>query len=164
MCDEDELDLETEPPPLPVVIVGVGREDRRDAGLGVIAARVLQSEALGDHVEVVEVSPGFGLVLALEGRERALVIVAARMGLEPGAARLLNAEQLDAELCEPVVSLGTLSFADLMEVGGMTGDLPPIWVLAVQPEEVAPGTGLTVTVGQALPTVVEKVRAWLEAS
>lgn len=162
MCDEDELDLEPEPPPLPVVIVGVGREDRRDAGLGVIAARVLQNEALGDQVEVVEASPGFGLVLALEGRERALVIVAARMGLEPGGMRLLSAEQLDTELCEPVVSLGTLSLADLMEVGGMTGDLPPIWVLAVQPEEVAPGTGLTVTVGQALPKAVETVRAWLE--
>lgn len=162
MVSERDTERDSGATPPPVLVVGVGREDRRDAGLGLIAARVLRNEPLGAEVEVREASPGFGLVLALEGRRSALLIVAAHMGLKPGALRLLSVEQLDLELCEPVVSLGTLSLPDLLEVGGMAGDLPPIWILAVQPEEVAPGTGLTVTVGQALPRVVERVRAWLQ--
>jgi hydrogenase maturation protease len=162
MVDEPEDGLEQEPTPVPIVIVGVGREDRRDAGVGLIAARVLQNEALGDRVEILEAVPGFGLVLALEGRQRALVIVAAHMGREPGTPRLFAPDQWDTELCEPVVSLGPLSLMDLLEVGGMAQQLPPVWILAVEPEEVAPGTGLTVTVGQALPDVVKHVQAWLE--
>jgi hydrogenase maturation protease len=156
--DDCETDLEAQ---APVLIVGLGREDRRDAGLGIIAARVLKNEALGEDVEIMEAGPGLDLILELEDRFFVLIIVAARMGLDPGAMRLMNLEGLDASLCEPVVSLGGVSLADLVELGGLTGGLSPVSVLAVEPEEVAPGTGLTVAVGQALPAVVAKARKWL---
>lgn len=160
--DDDDRELEPEPPPRPVLIAGIGRESRRDAGLGLIAARVLQSESLGDQVEVLEAAGWLSLILELADRDRVLAIVAAHMGLEPGAMRLLAPEELETELCEPVVAPRGLSLTDLLDVGGMFEDVPPVSVLAVQPAEVAPGTGLSVVVGQALPRVVEQVRVWLD--
>jgi len=69
-----------------VVVIGVGNELLRDEGVGMVVARALQGEKLPPNVRVVEGGVGgLDLLFEMEGAERAIIVDAADMGLEPGS-------------------------------------------------------------------------------
>ncbi len=148
--------------PTGTLVLGVGNELLRDEGVGVVAARVLAHEALGSTVTVVEGGTGgLDLVFELEGYERAIIIDAADMGVAPGTVRCFALEEVELELVRPLTSLHQVGLTDVLGIGSLTGPMPEVRIVGVQPKEVAPGTGLTPEVGGAITQVISQVRRLL---
>lgn len=142
----------------PIVVIGVGNEVMRDDGVGTFVARRLQEENLGPDVELVEgAAGGLDLVFELEGRERAIIVDAARMGLEPGAVRLVRREEIEERLV-PIASLHHIALHDVLELAELSGIHPEITVVAVEPAEVVPGLGLSPAVEAAVPEMIRLVK------
>jgi len=145
-----------------VVVIGVGNELLRDEGVGMVVARALQGEKLPPNVRVVEGGVGgLDLLFEMEGAERAIIVDAADMGLEPGSIRVLSPEQLELEGVGPIASLHQISLNDVLELGRLTGLEAEVIIVGIQPAEIAPGTGLTLQVGQAVAEAVAKVKSLL---
>ncbi len=142
----------------PVVVIGVGNELMRDDGVGTWVVRQLEEENLGPEVELVEGAVGgLDLVFDLEGRELAVIIDAARMGLAPGTVRLVRREEIEERLL-PLASLHEIALHDVLELADLTGIRPEIAVVAVEPEEVVPGLGLSPAVESAVPEMLKLVK------
>jgi hydrogenase maturation protease len=142
----------------PTVVIGVGNEIMRDDGVGNVVVRRLQEEGLGAGVDLIEGAVGgLDLIFDLEGRERAIIIDAARMGLEPGAVRLVSREQIEGRMV-PLASLHSLALHDVLELAELSGLHPEITVVAVEPAEVLPGLGLSPAVQAAVPEMVRLVK------
>jgi hydrogenase maturation protease len=145
-------------PVAPIVVIGVGNELMRDDGVGIEVIRRLEEENLGAGVELIEGAVGgLDLVFDLEGRERAIVVDAARMGLAPGTVRLVQREQIEERMV-PLASLHYIGLHDVLELAEMTGIHPEVTVVAVEPAEVLPGLGLTGAVAAAVPEMVRLVK------
>jgi len=145
------------------VVLGIGNELMRDEGVGVIAARALGAEHLPEGVQVVEGGTGgLDLLFELEGRSRAIIIDAVEMKAPPGTVRSFTLDEVDIDMAAPIASLHQIGLADVLEIGSLVGPMPEIHVVGVQPKEVAPGTGLTPEVGQAVSAVIEQVKHLLQ--
>ena len=141
----------------PLVVIGVGNEVMRDDGVGTCVVRRLEEENLGPEVELVEGAVGgLDLVFDLEGRDLAIIIDAARMGLEPGTVRLVRREEIEERLL-PLASLHDIALHDVLELADLTGIRPEIVVVAVEPAEVVPGLGLSPAVEAAVPEMMRLV-------
>jgi hydrogenase maturation protease len=142
----------------PTVVIGVGNEIMRDDGVGNVVVRRLQEEDLGPEVELIEGAVGgLDLIFDLEGRERAIIVDAARMGLEPGAVRLVRREEIEERMV-PLASLHSLALHDVLELADISGLHLEITVVAVEPAEVLPGLGLSPAVEAAVPEMVRLVK------
>lgn len=143
----------------PRAIIGVGREDRRDDGVGLVVARALTGERLPQDVETLE-ERAFGVSLAaeLERFSAAVLVKAIRMGAEPGTVAVFSPDDL-AEPQAAVLELSALS--DYLSIGAMAFEAPRVWCIAVQPREIAPGTGLSLEVGHAVAEAVAKAKELL---
>lgn len=142
----------------PTVVLGIGNELMRDDGVGTVVARRLQEENLGADVEVIPGAVGgLDLVFDLEGRERAIIVDAARMGLSPGQVRVVRREEIEDRLL-PLASLHEIGLHDVLELAELTGASPEVVVVAVEPAEVLPGLGLSPAVQAAVPEMIRLVR------
>lgn len=143
------------------VILGVGNELMTDDGVGVEAARRLQAEDLGPDVEVVLGGiGGLNLIFELEQCRRALILDAAHMGLPPGSVRVVEREELEDRI-QPLISLHQLALHDVLDLAELAGVTAEVTLVAVEPEEVLPGIGLTQTVEAALPEMIRLVKELL---
>ena len=143
------------------VILGVGNELMTDDGVGVEAARRLRAEDLGAGVEVLLGGVGgLNLIFELERCRRAFILDAAHMGLPPGSVRVVRREELEDRI-QPLVSLHQLALHDVLDLAELAGFTAEITLVAVEPEEVLPGIGLTKTVEAALPEMIRLVRELL---
>ena len=142
-----------------IVVIGVGNELLRDEGVGVVVARALKGELLPAEVEVIEGGvAGLDLLFEMEGADRAVIVDAADMGLEPGAIRVFSPPELEFEGLAKLASLHHVSLLDVLELGKLTGLQTEVVIVGIQPAEVAPGTGLTPQVGEAVGRAVEEVK------
>lgn len=160
----------------PTLVLGLGDERRRDAGVGLVAARALEGEGLPEGVELNESSievmltslGALDAVTELAGRARAVIITAAQMGLPPGEVRSFTPEELADAPVLPLPGQEGPSLQDALELAALAmpvaspRGLPALRIVVVQPGEVAPGTGLTPPVGAAIPKVLAQVRRALE--
>ncbi len=155
-----------------LLVVGVGNEMMRDEGVGMAVARELQGRELGARVRVLELGTrGFDLICEMEGVARVIVIDAVRAGGEPGSIYQFAPEQArstnDAGGTEVpplrrTSSLHGLDLLDVIELAAVTGIRPEVTIVGVEPEEVAPGQGLSPTVGRRVGELVEMVERLVE--
>ena len=141
-----------------LLVAGIGNEMMRDDGVGVVAARALQGESLGEGVRVVELGArGLDLICEMEGAARVIVIDAVRAGGEPGsicrftheAARSVNSR---------TSSLHGIDLLVVLELAAATKIRPQVVIVGVEPEEVAPGQSLSEAVRSRVAQVVETVK------
>ena len=145
----------------PFVVIGVGNEVMRDDGVGTYVIRKLQEVNLGPDVELIEGAVGgLDLIFDLEGRERAIIVDAARMGLAPGEVRVVRREQIEERVL-PLASLHHIALHDVLELADLSGIRPQITVVAVEPAEVLPGLGLSPAIEAAVPEMVALVKELL---
>jgi len=141
-----------------VVVLGLGNELMRDDGVGTVVARRLEEENLGAEVEIIPGAVGgLDLIFDLEGRERAIIVDAARMGLSPGEVRVVRREEIEDRLL-PLASLHQIGLHDVLELAELTGISPEVVVVAVEPAEVLPGLGLSPAVQAAVPEMIRLVK------
>ena len=143
-------------------VVGVGNEMMRDEGVGMAVARELQGRELGARVRVLELGTrGFDLICEMEGVARVIVIDAVRAGGEPGSIYQFTPEQARSTNSR-TSSLHGLDLLDVIELAAVTGIRPEVVIVGVEPEEVAPGQGLSPTVGRRVGELVEMVERLVE--
>ena len=158
-----------DPPGERTLVLGVGNELRSDDGVGSVVARLLQEEALGEGVEVVDgAAGGLDLIFEMQDYARVVIVDAARMGLAPGAVRVVVREEIEVRV-QPLASLHSLGLADVLELAELAGVAPQVRVVAVEPAEVLPGMSLSPAVQAAVPEIVRTVKelvgcpAWAES-
>lgn len=144
------------------LVVGVGNEMMRDEGVGVAVARALRAERLGPEVRVLELGTrGFDLIYEMEGAARVIVIDAVKAGGEPGSVYLFEPDEARSTNSR-TSSLHGLDLLDVLELAAATGIRPQVMIVGVEPEEVAPGLGLSGVVERRLAEVVARVRRLVE--
>lgn len=143
-----------------IIVLGVGNELLRDEGVGVIAARAFGQETLPSNVDVVDgATGGLDLIFELEGFDQAIIIDAADMGLQPGTVRSFRLDEVQTALATPIASLHEISLVDALEIGKLTGPMPEVRIVGIQPREIAPGTGLSPEIGAAIPRIIQEVHS-----
>lgn len=143
----------------PILILGLGNPLQGDDGVGSRVAQVLERRALPDDVEVIDGgTPGIGLLNLLEGRARVIIIDAAEMGLQPGAFRRFEPQDVMLTGSKNRFSLHRTGVADaLMLARELNIELPPIVFFGVQPAIVDWSDALSPAVQAAVPQVIEAV-------
>jgi hydrogenase maturation protease len=144
-------------------IVGVGNQIMRDDGLGAAVIEALCEQGLDEHPAVSLDQAGttaFFALEAIDGADRAVVVDAIRVpGSEPGALHRMVYSDGRFEDVDPQIHMHDFSFVDALEAGAQAYDLPEeIVVLGMTPAATTAGLGLSETVAQRLPALVELVR------
>jgi hydrogenase maturation protease len=148
--------------PATALVIGLGNEARGDDALGRIAARALAARLAGrGDVRVLEAEgDAAGLLDALAGAERVLVIDALSSDAAPGTLHRLDAlaGPLPASLRSP--STHGLGLAHAIELGRVLGRLPRrLVVLGVEAARFDPGAPLSDPVAAALVPLLERALA-----
>ncbi len=142
-------------------IIAVGNEMRRDDGAGIIAGRALAHEPLPDSVSVLDgVRGGVELLAEVEGLECVVILRAAEMGAAPGTVLVRSLAEFEEE--QGTADASSMPLSDLFELAGLAGAAPEVHVVAVQPAEIAPGSGLSLEVGRAIARMVADAKALAE--
>lgn len=146
-----------------VLIIGVGNPLRRDDGLGRAAARAIREGAPGLRVLELE-GEGAALLEAWAGADVVIVIDAVRGGSAPGT--VYRFEPPADRLPRTFASTSTHAFGlpDAVELGQTLGQLPRrLIVYGVQGADFTAGEGFSAEVAAAVPALVSRVTAELEA-
>jgi hydrogenase maturation protease len=150
---------------LKTLVLGLGNPLRADDGAGPAAVEALARLDLPLDVDLLDGgAPGLETVLLLQGYERAIVVDAADMGLEPGAWRRLAPETIriaggDAEKSGTLHAAG---LAEALELGRALGVLPEtIIIYGIQPQNVGWSEGLTEPLQAAMPYLCAEIRGVL---
>ncbi len=138
------------------LVVGVGNEALRDEGVGIHAVRALSREHLPPHVRLLDGGTGgLSLVARLEGVRRLVLVDAMDMGRRPGTIVTVRPEEIRRLHAADRLSLHGTGVLDVLELAGALGLLPPeVYVVGVQPAEVACGLELSPAVARVLPEVL----------
>lgn len=139
------------------LILGIGNLLLADEGIGVHVTRALLQEALPPQVTVLEVGTAFLEALPeIEQAERIIVIDAMQADHDPGTVYRVPYE----DCLKPEV-LASLHGFDLSRVLYMTGRTTPpeAVVIGVEPDQIAWGTEPSPALQQAMPAIIEAVRA-----
>jgi len=153
-----------DPPPEPgeIVVIGIGNELMRDEGVGMVVARNLKTAPLPAGVRVVEAAVGgLDLLFEMEAAAYAIIVDAADMRLAPGAVRFFSPDDLETSGLTGFASLHQIGLLDVLELGKLTGLTAEVLIVGIQPQEVAPGLGLTGAARQAAEEAAELVRSVL---
>jgi hydrogenase maturation protease len=146
-----------------VKVIAVGNSYCGDDGVGaaVLAQLTSAGTTAAAALELVDLgADALALVDHLEPGTRAVVIDAARMGLEPGAVAAFGPDQARLRIQGDRLSLHGLGLAEAFALAARLGRMPAdALVIGVEPAAVVPGTGLSDAVAAAVPRVVSLIQA-----
>ena len=145
----------------PIAIIGVGNYLMGDEGVGIHASRKLREYIKREDCEIIDAGvPSMSLLHMLEGRKLAFIIDCADFDGDPGDIEIFTPEEVNREE-NPEISLHANDLLSTLDVGKKIGmDLPPIWIVGIQPERIEPSTELSEDVSQAildLPELIENI-------
>jgi hydrogenase maturation protease len=149
-----------------VLILGLGNTLRGDDGAGPAVIAALSLMDLPPHVELLDGgTPGLETVLLLEGYERAIIVDAADMGLEPGQWRRFTPDTAEIKGSEQKLH-GTLHAAGLAEALALAAALEKlpstISIYGIQPRSLEWRQELSEPLRAALPSLCEEIRELLQ--
>jgi len=145
-----------------LIIFGAGNTLMRDDGFGVAVAHALADVTLPDGVEVID---GGAAALAVEGllqeADHVILVDAAEMGKPPGTLVRFDPDQARNAAPDRPLSLHQGDLLSTLRLLDALGQRPPVTIIAVQPQDVSVGQGLSPPVE---PAVAEAVRMVVETS
>jgi hydrogenase maturation protease len=159
----------TSPSLPPVVVLGIGNVLMGDDGIGVHVVAALDAARATGHVEL---APGVELVdagtagLALlpwlaEARGAVIVDAAGGCGGAGTVAVWRDGEAVERSTVE--IGPGVSPVGELLAIARLAGALPAaLSVVGIEPQAVAPGERLSVTVAAAIPAAIEATLAEIE--
>jgi len=145
-----------------IVVLGVGNPLLGDEGLGIEAIHRLREDSFSSEVLLVEGgTSSLDVFLDLGERhiEKLIVVDAVRAGKPPGAVTrvdLSDGERIGKGLGVSLHDLGLLDSLRLARLNGFRADRAVL--LGLEPERVDWGQGLSWTVLNALPALLDRVR------
>lgn len=146
----------------PVLVLGLGNTLLGDDGLGpaLIEEFLREEERWKDQIEFLDGgTQGLALLGRLSDRAAIIIVDAVAMGARPGTTRLLSA----SEVFQMGVSVAATSHegnaGELLAVAKVLDELPDrVFVIGVEPENIATGCGLSEPVRRALPLAANRIR------
>jgi hydrogenase maturation protease len=139
-----------------VTVVGAGNPLVGDDGVGeAVAARLAElSLPGGAHVRVAGGDP-LVVLEELEAGRKVLLVDAAQFDGEPGAVRFVRLDQPGWPEPAATLSLHGFDLAAVFQLGrALHLPLRNAWVMAVRPDAVEEGEGLSPALARALPRLV----------
>lgn len=141
------------------LILAIGSVLRGDDGVGAAVIDALQDAELPPDVDTLDGgTPGFEMLLLMQGYERVIVVDAADMGRNPGEWLRFTPDEVRLQARDMYLR-GTLHYAGLAEalsLGSAMGMLPgEIIVYGVQPESIDWVSELSPAVQAAVPAVCD---------
>ncbi|WP_456403662.1 HyaD/HybD family hydrogenase maturation endopeptidase [Thiolapillus sp.] len=142
------------------LILGIGNTLLTDEGIGVHVLNFLhqhhpQTEAVS-YVDGGTLS--FSLAADIEDHDRLIVVDAAQLGLEAGAVRCMEDQEMDAFLGAARRSVHEVGLLDLMDIARLTDSLPARRALiGIQPDVTDWGETPTPAVRAAIPRAADCV-------
>jgi hydrogenase maturation protease len=137
------------------VVIGIGNSLRRDDGVGLCVASMIEELAI-EGVTVIEgVGDGYALVEAWSDCNRAIVVDCTVSGNAAGRIFRFDAlsESIPADLFNGY-STHSISAVDAVELGKVLGRVPQsLIIFGIEGEDVSPGEGLTPKVEEAAARV-----------
>jgi len=146
----------------PIVIIGIGNSMRRDDGVGLASIAHLQREAPLTNASSVEVRTLDGeparLIEAWKGRQRVVVVDAARVGSTPGAIHRIEVGVDELPDWANVASSHSAGLAEAIALARALDALPEeLIIYGIEPADVSMGEGLTAAVESAVPELIDRI-------
>ncbi len=145
-------------------IIGVGNVLLSDEGVGVHAARHLLTRQLPEDVLVLDGgTEGLGLMDAIVGLQRLVVIDAVRGGGEPGTVYCFDWEQLQPGIGpRPMTTAHQVSLADVFTHVSLVAEVPRTSIVGVEPATLDHSLTLSAGVQAQLDRVCDLSLAQIE--
>ena len=133
----------------------MGRRERRDDGVGVVAVEEIKRTCPG--VEAYSVGDDLTKLIELvQEAEHVIIIDASRRGVEPGAIHRYSIKDLGSHAS---LSSHGLSIREVLEMAEALGMLKAsVVIYAVEGRDFGYGEGLSGEVREALDTLLEEIR------
>ncbi len=144
----------------PVVVLGLGNPLMADEGIGVhLIERLTELAAQYPGVDFVDAGTGGMSVLHLiEGRRKVIFVDCAFMDEEPGVIRRFTPEDVRST---KVLAYQSLHETDLLHILCLAKQLDQapeeVVIFGIQPEQVAPGTGLSATLSTRIDAYLSQI-------
>lgn len=146
-----------------MLVLGIGNLLMGDEGVGVHAARMLESECLPEDVKVVDGGTGGFHLLSYFHDFDPIVLIDATMDGKPAGTVTLTTPKYSNEFPRSLTA-HDIGLRDLIETAELTNGLPEIYLVAVSIEEVLSGrTTLSPAIQESLAKIVEIVRGILNS-
>lgn len=146
-----------------VLILGVGNPFRRDDGIGPAVIRRLQSENNLKDVDLLDGGiDGLALLDDIKLYQKALIIDAVDMGMNPGAIQIFSPAEAKLTIRTDALSTHGFGLAEMlafMEALGITTD---VRILGIQAKDISFGEDITPEVCSQLETIIAAIRKQLE--
>ena len=147
------------------LVLGLGNTVLSDDGVGVHVVRQLETEgALGAGIRLQDGGTiGLGLLPDIASSGALIVVDAAEIGATPGAIKVFEGPEMDAQVGKNKGSVHEIALADVMTAAAISDTQPPKRALvAIQPAEVGWGTEPTAPVAAAIPEACRKIEELIE--
>jgi hydrogenase maturation protease len=139
------------------VVLGAGNELFKDEGVGVHAARILQTKLLPSDVEVIDGGTSPDIWSLIDGADKLIIVDAVKGGCEPGTIYRFTPQQIVADrgIVTSVHQMGILENLSLMELVG--GKPKETVIVGVEPAELEPGLELSARLQERMPKIIQTV-------
>ena len=146
--------------PAAIYVLGVGNLMLADESVGVRVVRTLARESWPDDVKLVDAATGgFGLVDYFAGKGIAVVVDAARMGLEPGDVRVFTPDEVRTRSAEASVSLHDVDVMTVLNLAAQLGPIRTIWIVGIEPHTIEVVEALSPALEARFDEYLDVVRA-----
>lgn len=150
--------------PAPTLILGIGNILLRDEGIGVRVIEAMRTLPLPDDVELCDGgTAGADLLAVICDRRRMIVVDAVDANTSPGTILRIEPSDL-APPTGPSLSLHDVGLVEALRMAALVRSAPAsVVIFGVQTATVQPGLELSTRVADAIPAVIERVLAELQA-
>jgi hydrogenase maturation protease len=146
----------------PVLVLGLGNTLLGDDGLGpALIEQLLQEEdRWKDRIEFLDGgTQGLALLGHLSGREAIIIVDALAAGAPPGTTRILDVSEVLRMGASHANTSHESNAGELLAIAKVLDELPDrVFVVGVEPQNIATGYGLSDSVRRALPIAANRVR------
>ncbi len=148
--------------PAPFLVLGLGNVLLGDDGIGpALIGQLLQEQPRWeDRIEFLDGgTQGLALLGFLSGREAIIIIDALAMGAPPGTTRILNVSEVFQMGVNRADSAHGGNASELLALAKVLDEIPnSVFVVGVEPQNIATGYGLSESARRALPVAAKQVR------
>lgn len=141
-----------------ILILGIGNLLLKDEGIGVHVAQRMMDMALPPDVEVMDGGTmGINLLSYIEERKKVVVIDAVQTDAPPGTLYRFTDRDLE-ENRGMLFSAHDIDFTHVLKMSRMFEKKPDeVIFIGVKPEEISEGIGLSPSVEEKIPMIIELV-------
>ena len=146
-------------------IIAVGNSFYGDDGVGVAVLDIIRQFDVFPEAELVDVqTDALALLDHLARGEKNVVVDAAQMGLEPGAAVGFRPSEVRLKIKSDHLSMHGFGLAEAFDLAVQLDKMPSdVLIVGVEPERVEINKGLSDIVNRAVPRIISIIQAEVQS-